>query len=334
MLMVLNLHSFHGYNHGEGLLKALDFLRESSSICAVDTFILISGYFGIKWRKKGCFNLLFQVLFYSFAVYGVCVALGVVKIDKEEFCHCFKAFYDSWGFITCYIVLYFVSPWLNAFCENKSCKQLLYFVITFFFAENIIMRDSADVLNYCLIYLIGRLIRMTNLVENTSVKSGMYYCIVTIIITVFSYLVNMFLHYDASSMSSFILAFSYASPFVILQAISLFLFFGKLQVQSRWINWCAASCLSIYLIHMHPAIKDIGYYNFTESLYEKPVGEHIALLLLLMICVFVCSILIDKVRLLLSDNIYALICKTVSYLPNHMRKWDYSIPKSIMSFIC
>ena len=59
MLMVLNLHSFWGYvhNHGSVVFQAFDFFRESTSICAVNVFILISGYFGIKWKVKSFFNL-------------------------------------------------------------------------------------------------------------------------------------------------------------------------------------------------------------------------------------------------------------------------------------
>ena len=49
MLMVLNLHSFHGYDYGSGIMQGLDWFRESTSICAVNVFIMISGYFGIKW---------------------------------------------------------------------------------------------------------------------------------------------------------------------------------------------------------------------------------------------------------------------------------------------
>ena len=33
MLMVLNLHSFSGYRHGDGFLQALDFLREYLNLC-------------------------------------------------------------------------------------------------------------------------------------------------------------------------------------------------------------------------------------------------------------------------------------------------------------
>lgn len=52
MLMVLNLHSFHGFSHGFGVMQMLDIFRESTSICAVNVFLLISGCFGIRWRFK------------------------------------------------------------------------------------------------------------------------------------------------------------------------------------------------------------------------------------------------------------------------------------------
>ena len=316
MLMVLNLHSFAGYRHGDGIMQALDFLSESTSICAVDTFVLISGYFGIKWRKKGLFNLLFQVLFYSFAVYGVCVATGIIQFDKGEFIHCFKAFYDSWGFITWYIILYFVSPWLNAFAEKSNSKQLMKYILLFWLAEHLIMR-STGVLNFCTVYLIGRWISKVG-TEKLSGNAGRCYLITTIIIFGGSYLAFRLFHFDAVQMGDFIFGYSYASPFVMLQAVFLFLIFSRMNIQRRSINWCAASCLSIFLIHMHPAIKKIGYYGFTESLYERHVFEHMAILIVLIFVVFFGSILIDKVRIFISDLVY----RALSFFKNHLIKVD------------
>ena len=84
------------------------------------------------------------------------------------------------------------------------------------------------------------------------------------------------------------------------------------------------SCLSVFLIHMHPAIKQIGYYNFTESLYERPLVEHIFILLILMIIVFFGSICIDKIRICVSDMIYCTlkICLKSIKLRN---KWKFHI---------
>lgn len=36
MLMVLNLHSFWGFEHGNGILQVIDFFRECTSICGCE----------------------------------------------------------------------------------------------------------------------------------------------------------------------------------------------------------------------------------------------------------------------------------------------------------
>ena len=87
MLMVLNLHSFWGYENGSGILQAADFFRESTSICAVNAFLLISGYFGIKWKFKSFFNLIFQIFFYAFGVYIIATSIGIIDFSIKDFLH-------------------------------------------------------------------------------------------------------------------------------------------------------------------------------------------------------------------------------------------------------
>ena len=328
MLMVLNLHSFWGYDYGSGFFQALDFFRESTSICAVNVFILISGYFGIKWKKKGLFNLLFQVMYYSIVVYAVFIALGILQFDKNEFINCFKAFYDSWGFITWYIILYFLSPILNVFAERIDKKQLLIFIIIFWFAENIIMRSIGGGLNYFLVYLIGRWISKMG-TEKLSDNAGKGYIVATLIIFVLSYCTYNFLHYDAEKMSGFVLGYSYASPFIILQAVFLFLLFSKINISNKFVNWSAASCLSIFLIHMHPAIKNIGYYVFTKNLYERPFVEHFTILIILICAVFFGSILIDKLRIVISECAYCVLRCVYHLIPNKYRTIDCCLPQKL-----
>ena len=52
MFMILNLHSFWGYTHGTGILQAVDFFRDCLCICAVNVFLIISGYFSIRSKFK------------------------------------------------------------------------------------------------------------------------------------------------------------------------------------------------------------------------------------------------------------------------------------------
>ena len=118
-----------------GIGQAVDFFRESACICAVDTFILISGFWGIKWKFKSFFNLLFQVAFYSFVIYGLSVIGGMADFSLKGLGGCFKCFYRSWGFISTYIVLYFLSPALNAVSERWTTKTLLVFILVLLLAN-------------------------------------------------------------------------------------------------------------------------------------------------------------------------------------------------------
>lgn len=323
MLMVLNLHSFWGYDHGHEsyIFQALDFFRESLCICAVDTFILISGYFGINWKFKSFWNLVFQVLFYSFAVYLVAsILLGVIPFEKRELLKCVKGLSGAWGFITCYLTLYFFAPLLNAYVEKNTEKILLCFIVLFFIAEVFILRAHNGVMNFFLLYLIGRWIQKKGTVYFEGLRPGFWYFLISCCIFMLAYTVVLIFHYDAEKMCNFILAYSYASPFVILQSVFLFLWFSRLKVQNRFINWCATSCLSIFLIHMHPAIKDIGYYGYTESLYEKSILEHLLKLTLLICIVFWGAIFIDKIRIAISDFFYKILKKIKKTIEK--RNWD------------
>lgn len=323
--MILNLHSFWGYTHGTGFFQAVDFFRDCACICAVDVFLIISGYFGIKWKFKSLFNLLFQLFFYAFAIYGVASLLGFIDYSLYGLLSNAKCLYGHWGFITYYLLLYLCSPLLNAFVDKVTDKKILGFILILNVSELFITRGYAF-LNYCTMYLIGRYISISGVVQNKSIKPGRCYLLTTLLIFILVYLTFKFLHINnPSTMQKLPWGLDYAAPLVMLQSVFLFICFARLNIQNKIINWCAVSCLSIFLIHMHPAIKDIGYYNYTESLYSLPVLEHIWKLALLMFVVFFGSILIDKVRILISFVFYRFILWMVS-----MSKLSNS---NIMSYI-
>ena len=327
MLMVLNLHSFWGYDHGRGVMQALDFFRESTSICAVNVFLLISGYFGIKWKWKSFYNLVFQIFFYSFGVYLVACGIGAIEFSISGLLSNVKALYASWGFIAGYVLLYFCSPLLNSFVDTVENRRLLLTIFVIFIAENFICRNSGY-LNYGLLYLIGRFLNKTRAVDSLEIKARRYYWITTLLMFIIVYILFRFLHItNATAMQGLFVGYSYAAPLVILQAIFLFLVFGRMHLSSKFINWCASSCLAIFLIHMHPSIKEIGYYAITESFYNMPVWQHCIYLILLITGVFFGSILIDKIRIVISDIVYLIIEKFVSLLPAKILSVDTFMPQ-------
>ena len=261
-------------------------------------------FFSIKWRIKSFYKLIFTLFFYSFSIYSVCVVIGVQTFNLKKFALCFFALSFSWGFIRNYLILYFFSPLLNAFTDNQNNKTLVIFVVILFFAENFIF-ISYDAINFIEMYLIGRLIRKTNAVETFKYSASKFYWIMTLVIFFFSYTLFLLFHLNAGTMTSLFLAYSYASPFVILQAVFLFLFFARMKFENRFVNWCAASSLAIFLIHMHPSVKNI-YFNYSDYLYALPAPSHFGILVIVFLSIFVISILIDKIRIIFSDLIFVL----------------------------
>lgn len=327
MLMVLNLHSFWGYYHGSGIGQFFDFFRNSISICAVNVFLIISGFYGIKWKFKSLYSLVFQCLFYSFGVYLISVAFGIVEYNTNEFLRNIACLYDYWYFITFYLLLYFLSPLLNAFVDNSSVKNLLIYVIVLYICENFICRGFAF-LNYILMYLIGRWLNKSNSVNNALYNPKKLFWAITVAITVMSYALFLYTPINnGEKMNDFLLGYSYNSPLIIIQAVFLFLIFARMSFNNKYINWCASSCLSIFLIHMHPTIKKIGYYTITESFYELPAWQHILYLTCLITIVFFGSILIDKIRMVISDLLYKTLILIINMLPQKLRNTDYYIPE-------
>lgn len=333
MFMVLNLHSFWGYEHGCGVLQILDFFRESLCICAVDVFLIISGFFGIKWKFKSLWNLTFQLFFYAFGVYVVAACIGTIDFNTHDFLMNAQALYACWGFMTGYLLLWFCSPFLNVFSDNTSSRTLLITIVLLIFVEWAMCRDN-HFLNYGLMYLIGRFLNKTNAPETLSIDSGKCYLITTVIITVIVYFLYKFTHYNTAVLvQASLFGYNYAAPLVILQSVFLFLTFARMKFQNKVINWMSASCLSIFLIHMHPAIKEIYYYNYTESLYTLPLLLHIVKLSLLIVVVFFGSILIDKIRICISNLLFRLLHMIKRLLPQKIFVADTFMPKSIKNII-
>lgn len=333
MLMILNLHSFGGYAHGSGFLQGLDFFRETTSICAVNTFLLISGYFGIRWKFKSFFNLIFQIAFYGFGVYLVAAALGLIDFSWMGFLSNIKCFTSFWGFVTGYLLLYIFSPFLNDFVDRSASRTVLYTILVLFLCEHFILKDSGF-FNYGIIYLIGRFLNKANVVEKSKINSHYAYWICTLVIFALVFLLFKFGNVTtAEAMTVHPMGYSYASPLVILQAIFLFLIFAKMEFQSKFINWCSASCFAIFLIHMHPSIKCIGYYAYSGSLYDQPVWKHVICLAILFIGVFSGSILIDKIRIFLSDLCYKLLIAIKNIMPNKFTDFGNRLDSSIKELI-
>lgn len=333
MLMILLVHANYATLGGVSIADCEQdpipsfarMLFEQISIVAVNVFILISGWFGIKATIKGATSLIFQVVFYSIII-SILGALCSGDLSLLSFKNLFPLYYMYW-FIAAYLILYVLSPVLNAFTASAS-KITMAAVVVCFFALEMFYGFVTDMgkfiggysaISFIGIYLLARFICLhsSKLINIAPWRNFGLYILFTIIPVVVVLIGdNWFVRVFNSQ--------AYNSPFVILASVFLFLSFSKMNIQNNRINWLAASSFAIYVIHSHPII--FPYYAKTiEMIYSSfPIYGYIAVTIIFAVIIgFVC-VAVDQGRIVvwrwlcekILDKVFVAINNKFSILVN------------------
>lgn len=226
---------------------------------AVDTFVLISGYFAIRLKPRKIAKIWMMVLSYSYSVFIIKYLLGGVCLSDIKYLLPITS--RVFWFISVYFVLCLLSPLINEFVSRIDRRQhakvvgigvlLVYGWATvsylFNFAQ-MIPDYGGGIINFVILYLIGRYIRLY-----VSSKR-----------TVWIY-VLMFLGVIASnviieSVLSMVLGFGFSSfqnndsVFTVAAAVLLFMIFRSLHFHSKVVNLLATNCLAVFVFHMNDVV--------------------------------------------------------------------------------
>ena len=282
-------------------------IYRSFAICAVDVFVLITGYFGILFNVKKILSISFEVTFYSILIFIIALAAGIHTINiKKDVLLLFPVITQRYWFITIYVLLIIVSPLLNLISNKLEKKQygfLVALIIVVFYwwptvcyslAAPSITKDSGyGIVNFCCLYLMGRYIKLY-LIEDEKVKR-----ICFPVVTVASGL----LLFGANSIVSAILGFyfqqyiGYDSIFCLFTAFALFMAFQSTEMKSKIVNSISKHCFAVYIIHAHPVIWNYFWAKDTGVIKHNLHGiELICYLLLLPPLIYLVCWAIDCVR--------------------------------------
>lgn len=276
---------------------------EALTIVAVNVFVLISGWFGIKFNFSKLSSLCFQILFFSlgfFVVFSFISPSEAFTVNRIKGIFLMNA--DYW-FVKAYLILFILSPVLNAFIDHVSQKQFFITLAAFYSFHTVygwLMDASVNFtmngttgLSFIGLYLLGRYLRLYPSKYSTMNKYNdllIYMGSAILLCTC-----NLFLLHYGIDVSVLGRLFSYASPLVIIASVYLMLFFSKLSFQNRIVNWIASSCLAVYLFHCNGFFFDY-YRNMVNYIYYKTDHSFWGVALFI-ILVYVIAILLDKIRI-------------------------------------
>lgn len=247
------------------------YFLESISICAVDLFMLISGYFMCESKKKSLWKpieLLIQVMTFHEAIYLLKVILGLEIFSvKSALVTLIPANY----FVILYCAVYFLSPYINVMLDrlsNKSFRVLVAISICLFsiyptmvdvvgeIRGNYVIGLSTigmygsqwgyNIVNFMLMYLLGAYIKRENakaLKWNTWKLTALLFLDILLIVAWARVNDNIGYFIERSS-------WEYCNPLVIFAAVISFILFFRIKIGvNKVINRLAAGAFTVFLLH-------------------------------------------------------------------------------------
>lgn len=278
------LHTFESFGLIQNIFNSL-------FITGVNLFILISGYFQIKFSISkliklyiiGIFCTLLMKYGFSWKAYS--------DITIKDYILYFSST-DIW-YIPNYIALFFMSPFINLSINNTKRNQAVFILFCLIFM-NIYMgyiralnfnTNGYSLVNFIFIYTIGAYLRKFPIIVSTNKL---------LLLLLFSILLTTIW---AECMQP--CAFFYNNPFVVLTSLCVFQIFSSIKIQSKKINIISNSVFIVFLIH------DLLIKYIVNNYDSNNILLWIIQILIGIIFVFIISIMISYI----TNYIFKLVRK-------------------------
>ncbi len=235
--------------------------------CAVNCFILISGYFGIKYSGKKLRSLIFTLMFYSLLFNVLPALVNNEKTDALRYI-LFLSHSPYW-FLIDYIILMVLAPVLNEGFERFEKKYITILIVTLLIAScylGFLWSHSVNTNGYTLsqfvtMYCLGRYISKYS-ISVSSFKAYSIYVICSLLAGLVMYLL-----YHNPVVNPWKMCY-YNNPLVIISAFALFFIFKNIRYSNRLVNRLALSSLAIYLVQSSQSVSS-WMYNVIRHNYES-----------------------------------------------------------------
>ena len=255
------------------------------TIVHVNSFVLVTGYFQCEqdFRMSKVWKLINSSLFYKITIMLIAsLVFGIGISALTVYQEIFPLEMNEYWFIKVYIILYCFSPFINIGIKHMNQKQhlklllvffLFYSVIPYFTGYQVISNNGYNIIQFVYIYLIGAYLRKypieksylgrvmsKNLFRLSCLGFGFFclfgnFCMKT---TAMHYVdAHQVIANIASSIND--MTITYGNPWVVLQSISYFLFFGSFAFSNKWMNRISECTLGVYLIHENSFVKRVLY---------------------------------------------------------------------------
>lgn len=217
----------------------------------VNCFMFISGWYGMKIHIDKLLNLTL-----------ICILSGLICLPINKmtgfsgggigyskiYTTIFPISTKVWWFMTAYIMVYLVSPFIEKGMEYLSKKEILYILIAMTLIEVIgIPREmnwGSSFFGLLYVYMVGRFLKLNNI--NLGKRQSIFFYISMTLILIGGLIL---LNATPIKKSALFWSLQYNNPIIVIQAISLFFIVKNIRPRyNKYVNLALKPCLCIYLL--------------------------------------------------------------------------------------
>lgn len=263
---------------------------------SVDAFVLISGWFGLRFAWRGLAAFVFQCVFVTWGVLLAFCAAGHAPHTAADL-HA-QLFVRSW-FVQAYLGLYVLAPALNLLIGQSRQRHtqlllglfLMEMAWDFLSPHEHFFQAGYSTMHFCLLYLLARHVRLYGAPAFVRARAGLLFVLTTAAVSL-----AVFLLLRLGVRQAFWLQ-SYVSPATVFAALCLLLAFDKLRLQSTAVNRVAAASFAVYLLHTNPLVLSDHFCRLAADIYQTWSGPaYLAAITLYMAAWYAAAVAADTVR--------------------------------------
>lgn len=268
---------------------------------AVPCYVIVSGYFGIKFSIRGLIRIIAIMFVYGCCLYFIkCFVVhdSVFSIRRALF---FVSNTSQW-FVRTYLLLFLLAPVINKMIRSldPQNRMLVLLILAWMncwcgfmgFEQN--LHEGKNLVHFVFLYLIGNTLHTYSSKLNQIPMSKVVTAL--LIINIVSILSGYHITFtnNPNQYLLFNIFFSYNSILLVANAVLFFMLFMRLKFNSPIINYMATSSLAIYMLHMFLLRRGIEVVYWIRDGLDSAALQFVLVVMIAFATLIIC-IIIDKI---------------------------------------
>ena len=283
---------------------------------ANDLFVIITGYYMINSTMKGkrIGKLFAEMLFYAWVIVLVFHLTGLKTPTGEALKEALLPFWsgENW-FVTCYLLLCLMVPFLNPFLKNLEQKQFvkllaILFAIRFItplFDTKTFWSTAHGFEQFIFLYMIGAYIKLhgfqTKALQNKWCWRGIFVVLIGLWFSISAGTGIKGLTFQNAELIGDVTKYFPISSVLISSAL-LVVALGIKPFHCKFINLISGSVLAVYLIHDNPLVREFIWWTISPNINQIGSNHIFIHMIEKVFIVFITCVVMDQIRIWLIEK--------------------------------